>query len=190
MTQGSTVGAKIFGIGFHKTGTKSLAAALGRLGYRVHGPGWTRDTDACMSIASLKQAAFAVIDEYDAFQDNPWPLLWQDLAQAYPDARFILTYRDSRAWFESARRYFGAEQTPMRALIYGADAASPLGNEQLYIERFERHNQEVRGYFAGRDNFLELDVSHAGAHGALCRFLGHPVTSDPFPHLNQNPSNS
>lgn len=179
--------AKVFGIGFHKTGTKSLAAALAQLGYRVHGPGWTRNAEVCASYQSLKRTAFAVIDEYDAFQDNPWPVLWRDLAQAYPDAQFILTVRDSSAWLDSACRYFGAEHTPMRALIYGADAASPLGNEQRYLERFEQHNREVRAHFSGCDNFLELDVSHPQAYGQLCHFLGYPVSNQPFPHLNQNP---
>lgn len=177
---------KIFGIGFHKTGTKSLAAALAQLGYRVHGPGWTRDAGVCSSRESLVRTAFSVIDEHDAFQDNPWPVLWRELAEAFPRARFILTLRDPQAWLDSACRYFGTESTPMRALIYGADAASPLGNEQRYLERFEQHNREVLAYFAERDNFLALDVSSADAHNRLRLFLGHPATKEPFPHLNQN----
>ena len=177
---------KIFGIGFHKTGTKSLAAALAQLGYRVHGPGWTRDAQACASQDSLLRTAFAVIDDYDAFQDNPWPVLWRELAETFPQARFILTLRDPQAWLDSACRYFGAETTPMRALIYGPDAASPLGNKQRYLERFEQHNRDVLRYFADSDNFLALDVSSADAHNRLRLFLGHSETDQPFPHMNQN----
>lgn len=36
---------KMFGIGFYKTGTKSLAEVLKRLGYPVTGPNGNRDPD-------------------------------------------------------------------------------------------------------------------------------------------------
>lgn len=176
---------KIFGIGFHKTGTKSLAAALSGFGYRVHGPGLVKDTHACASMANLQQAAWPLIDQFDAFQDNPWPVLWRELVAAFPDARFILTLRDEDAWFGSALRYFGEQQTPMRALIYGADAASPVGNEQRYRDRFRQHNQDVQQYFAGRDNFIALDVSSPDAYDRLCEFLGYSVTGQSFPHCNK-----
>lgn len=178
---------KIFCIGFHKTGTSSLAAALKALNYRVHGPGWVRDVELCANLERLKQAAYAVIEQYDAFQDNPWPLLWQELAADYPDALFILTLRDDQQWLDSACRYFADKQTPMRALIYGVDAASPLGNEERYLQRYRQHNQEVQQYFAGRSNFLLLDVSHPQAHDQLLGFLGLPLTGQAFPHLNKNP---
>lgn len=176
---------KIFSIGFHKTGTKSLAAALEQLGYSVHGPGWVKDVHACASLENLRAAAWPLIEQYDAFQDNPWPVLWRELAAAFTQARFILTVRDEDAWYASALRYFGEQQTPMRALIYGADAASPVGNEQRYRQRYREHNQQVQAYFAGQENFLLLDVAHPDAYDQLCQFLGHPVTGQSFPHCNK-----
>lgn len=176
---------KIFAVGFHKTGTKSLAAALGQLGYSVHGPGLVKDEHACASLGNLRAAAWPLIAQYDAFQDNPWPLLWRELAADFPQARFILTLRDEEQWYASALRYFAEQQTPMRALIYGADAASPVGHEQRYRERFRRHNQEVQAYFLGCENFMTLDVSKPHAYDQLCEFLGHPLSGQPFPHCNQ-----
>lgn len=175
---------KIFAIGFHKTGTKSLAAALAQLGYRVHGPEWVQDPHHCASIESLISIASTVIDDYDAFQDNPWPVIWQYLVKQYPNARYILTVRDSDAWVDSACRYFGAQKTPMRALIYGADAASPIGFENRYKERYEAHNQAVREYFTGKDNFLEMNVAHDDAWANLCTFLNQPIIESAFPHAN------
>lgn len=182
----SHTNTKIFGIGFHKTGTKSLAAALAGLGYSVHGPGFARDAAVCISLQSLQAAAWPLIDEYDAFQDNPWPILWRELVDAHPQAKFILTLRDEEQWYSSALRYFGEQQTPMRALIYGADAASPVGQRQRYIERFRQHNAEVLEFFEGKNNFLALDVAEADAYNRLCLFLGHPATRLAFPHCNRN----
>lgn len=176
---------KVFGIGFHKTGTKSLAAALETLGYRVHGPGWVRDAQACASLQSLWASALPLIDGYDAFQDNPWPLLWRQLVSRFPDARFILTVRDESQWIESAVRYFGADATPMRKLIYGADAASPIGNEDRYLARYREHNAEVRQTLAGSERFLELDIASGEGWKPLCDFLGQPVPRLPFPHANR-----
>lgn len=182
----SHINTKIFGIGFHKTGTKSLAAALAGLGYSVHGPGFARDAAVCSSFQSLQAAAWPLIDQFDAFQDNPWPILWRELAVAYPQAKFILTLRDEEQWYSSALRYFGEQQTPMRALIYGADAASPVGKKQRYIERFRQHNAEVLDFFQDAENFIALDVSSSDAYNRLRLFLGHEATNQSFPHCNRN----
>lgn len=176
---------KVFGIGFHKTATKSLASALSQLGYRVHGPAWTRDPVACSSLDRLWQQALAVVDEYDAFQDNPWPLLWRQLKVRFPAARFVLTVRDEQQWLDSAVRYFGAETTPMRELIYGPYAGSPLGNEELYLMRYREHNQAVRQAFSGCPEFLELDITAGQGWEVLCGFLAVPEPEQPFPHANR-----
>ncbi|KAA0874392.1 sulfotransferase family protein [Nitrincola tapanii] len=176
---------KIFCIGFHKTGTKSLAAALTELGYRVHGPAWTQDQQVCRSLDQLQERAFSVIEAYDAFQDNPWPLLWESLRASYPKARFILTWREADRWLSSAVRYFGHQKTPMRALIYGEDAASPIGYEQRYLQRYSAHNNAVRAAFKGAENFLELNFEQEAGWKALCDFLHKPLPKMPFPHKNK-----
>lgn len=177
--------SKVFGIGFHKTATKSLAGALRVLGYQVHGPDWVRDPQACASLEALYAKALTVVQDYDAFQDNPWPLLWQPLAERFPDARFILTVRDETQWLESAVRYFGAESTPMRRLIYGCDAGSPIKNEDIYIARYRQHNAEVRRAFIGSPRFLELNITGGDGWEPLCEFLGRAVPALPFPHANR-----
>lgn len=63
--------SKIFGLGFQKTGTKSLGAALDILGYRVCGPVGAKDPDIAKNVRPL---IHSLVPLYDAFQDNPWPL--------------------------------------------------------------------------------------------------------------------
>ena len=181
----SSNAVKVFGIGFHKTATKSLATALGMLGYRVHGPGWVSDPQACSSLESLWARALPIIDDYDAFQDNPWPLLWPFLVEHFPKSRFILTVRDESEWLNSAKNYFGEHSTPMRQLIYGADAGSPVGNEARYLERYRQHNDAVRTFFAGDPRFLELDITAGEGWSGLCSFLGCPPPNLQFPHANR-----
>ena len=64
---------KVFCVGFHKTGTKSLGAALATLGYRVAGPRGTLDPQIATNALPL---ALRLAGDFDAFQDNPWPILF------------------------------------------------------------------------------------------------------------------
>ena len=172
---------KVFGIGFHKTGTKSLAIALEQLGYRVTGPDGVKDPDISQNVYRM---ADQLIKEYDAFQDNPWPIIYEYLDQSYPQSRFILTIRDSDAWLQSALRYFGTKKTPMREWIYGA--GSPVGNEDVYLARYEQHNQEVLEYFKHRqDDLLVMDFAKGDGWEKLCRFLKVDTPSMAFPHVNR-----
>src|SRR5688500_18482102 len=113
---------KIFGIGFHKTGTKSLAEALRILGYTVTGPNGVNDPNIRHTARDM---AFRLAERFDAFQDNPWPLLYRELDERYPKSKFVLTVRPTDAWITSIVRFFGTESTPMREWIYGV--GSPQG---------------------------------------------------------------
>ncbi len=133
--------------------------------------------------------ASELVPRFDAFQDNPWPVINKFLDDTYPESKFILTIRPAESWISSVIRYFGNEYTPMRKWIYGV--GSPIGNEKIYIERFNKHNDEVREYFRGRgEAFLEMDLFQGDGWAELCDFLGHPVPDEPFPHLNRSFANT
>ena len=72
---------KVFCIGFHKTGTTSLELALKRLGYRVTGSFGTKDPDIANKV---HEKAYAMVAKFDAFEDNPWPILYKELDQRFP----------------------------------------------------------------------------------------------------------
>ncbi|MDB5506217.1 MAG: hypothetical protein JWR75_855 [Devosia sp.] len=171
---------KVFGIGFHKTGTSSLGEALTRLGYRVAGPFGAHDPDIANS--ALPQA-LALAERRDAFQDNPWPMLFREMDAAFPGSRFVLTIRPEAAWLSSMLAYFGTRSTPMRDWIYGV--GSPVGNEAVYLERYQRHEREVRSYFANRPaDMLVLRLTEGEGWRELCGFLELPAPELPFPHSN------
>jgi len=175
------VTAKIFCIGFHKTGTTSLAEALQALGYRVTGPNGVRNPAIA---ACVHEMAYDLVEKYDAFQDNPWPILYKDLDRRYPGSKFILTLRETRSWMNSQLKHFGERETAMRRWIYGVGC--PQGNEDIYIRRFEQHNREVLEYFADRpDDLLVMDLARGDGWEKLSPFLGRPIPSIPFPHANR-----
>jgi hypothetical protein len=127
--------------------------------------------------------AHDLVRQFDAFQDNPWPIIFREMDRAYPGSRFILTIRQPDQWIRSLVRHFGTAETPMRRWIYGV--GSPLGNEDAYLRRYDKHNREVREYFAMRPgDLLEFDVARGDEWRKLCPFLGLPVRHGPFPHRN------
>jgi len=177
---------KVFGIGFHKTGTSSLAAALQYMGYRVTGPNAVHNPEIAKQVYSI---AFELVEQFDAFQDNPWPLLYRELDHQYPGSRFILTVRPTAAWIRSVVSHFGQQSTPMRQWIYGL--GSPEGNEAVYVSRYEKHNLEVLNYFSARPNdLLVLKITEGEGWEKLCPFLDSPVINQPFPHENKQSSRS
>lgn len=175
---------KVFGIGFHKTATTSLRGALRILGYNVTGPNGVEDPNIAQNLQNLTRK---LADEFDAFQDNPWPLVFEDMDARYPDAKFILTTRNPEKWAASMTRHFATKVTPMREMIYGAGFGAPEGFEAHYIARMTAHNAQVRTHFEDRPGkLLEIDLTASGDTWApLCAHLGHPVPDAAFPHQNK-----
>ncbi|MDP5018647.1 hypothetical protein FJR11_21910 [Anabaena sp. UHCC 0187] len=172
---------KIFCIGFHKTGTTSLAVALKKLGYSVTGPNGVQDLNISQNVFVM---AYALVEQYDAFQDNPWPIIYKELDTKYPGSKFILTLRDSKSWIRSQVRHFGVQETPMRKWIYGVGC--PKGNEEIYVNRFENHNKEVLAYFKERpSDLLILNLAKGDGWERLCPFLEKEIPNEPFPHANK-----
>jgi len=158
-----------------------MAVALKSLDYRVTGPNGVDDPDIATNVYDM---AYNLGQEYDAFQDNPWPILYRDLDHWFPQSKFVLTVRDPDSWIKSQVRHFGSSKTPMRRWIYGVGC--PEGNEAVYLQRMEKHNQEVLEYFRGRpDDLLVMNLSKGDGWDKLCPFLGVRIPEVPFPHVNK-----
>lgn len=179
--QGVTLKAKVFCIGFHKTGTSSLAVALKKLGYRVTGPNGTSDPNIDKNVIPM---AYELANKFDAFQDNPWPIIYKELDAEFPGSKFILMLRDPESWIKSQVRHFGRSETPMRKWIYGVGC--PEGNERIYVTRFINHNKEVQEYFRDRpQDLLVMNLANGDGWEKLCHFLGADIPQIAFPHANK-----
>lgn len=171
---------KVFCVGFQKTGTSTLARALHLLGYSVTGPNFVSDfTDK----SDLLTKAAELSKRHDAFQDNPWPLLFREMEELYPAARFILTKREPDKWLNSMIKQFAGTTTPMREFIYGYGC--PLGHEQIFKEKFMGHNSSVLAHFENKPKkLLVLDLEQGLGWHDLCSFLETPIPPQKFPHEN------
>ena len=174
---------KVFCIGFQKTGTTSLGHALEILGYRVCGPVGVTNPDI-----QTKALSWAVkrVPDFDAFQDNPWPLLYKEMDRLYPGSKFILTTRHPRSWIKSAKKYFGYYESAAEVWIYDG-IGTPIKNQKRFLQRYKEHNNDVRHYFKDRPNdFLEIDLGKGHGWGEICTFLGCAIPNRTFPFENKS----
>lgn len=176
--------SKIFGIGFHRTGTLSLARALRQLGFRCkHNPHRMFD-NICRGEFRFPRA----VDRFDATVDLPVPLIFRELDREYPGSQFILTVRETDTWIPSVRRLVAEHISENmherdRKLTYGITHF----DEAVYRAVFERHRMEVENYFRQRtDDLLIMDITQGEGFEKLCPFLGVPTINAPFPHRHKS----
>lgn len=176
---------KVFGIGFQKTGTTSLGTIFDALGYKVAGYNEFRPLigrDA-LTWDEVEARAMELAAKLDGGKDTPWPLLYRELDKTFPGAKFIHVTRDTDAWLKSATKDFQDYPNALHRLIYGSDG--PLGHEQAWVERYERHNREVAAYFADRpDDYLHIRLEDGVTYEKVCGFLGEPLVGTGAPKAN------
>lgn len=183
---------KVFCIGLPKTGTTSLSLALTILGYNVCRRLLTlqHKLPNIDLIDRLKKKDYnEIIKEtvhFDAFVDNPWLLLYKELDHKYPDAKFILTIRNENDWLKSILNYFRNSTSEMRLLIFGE--SSPLNNEDEYLKKYRKHNQDVIEYFQKREQkLLILELEKNDKWEVLCKFLEEEIPEASYPKENVTP---
>jgi len=187
----------VVGAGFGRTGTMSLKLALEQLGF---GP--------CYHMYEVFQnpAAFGyweaaadgadmdwdlVFEGYASTVDWPSATFYETLADAYPDAKVILTERDPEAWWRSTQAtIFTWDATdaalPEPFLRMVSKAVGALFDQRIHdhdhvIEVFKRHNAHVRQVIPPT-RLLVYEV--ADGWGPLCAFLGVAVPDRPMPKVN------
>jgi hypothetical protein len=187
----------VIGAGFGRTGTMSLKLALEQLGF---GPCYHMEEVFKNPRASGYWEAAAdgapvdweeVYAGYRATVDWPGANFYRELAEAYPQAKVILTVRDPEAWFASTQRtLFSPDlQRPEddsamgrmgRKVVYGLFDGQVHDRERV-ISVFNRHNDMVRQVIPA-ERLLVYEVSQGWA--PLCAFLGVAVPATPMPQVN------
>ncbi len=179
---------KILGVGFHKTGTTSLGDALELLGYKRQG--WKGENSLMFHKGDI-DGLIQLTDEYDAFEDFPWPLLFREIHARHPQIKFILTHRKSMdVWFESLAQHCDRKppsKTDFRRHLYGVE--NPRDAPEHVKAVHQAHIDDVRAY-ASKENIPLLELCPEDGDGwvALCAFLGKKVPKHPYPHSNKKPS--
>jgi hypothetical protein len=186
-TNSGEIKRKVFGIGLNRTGTTTLGKCFEILGFKT--AGFRPDLMFAYERGELC-TVLAAADDYSAFQDWPWPLVFRELDRRYPDALFVLTVRRSpEVWFESLCAHAKKTgPTPFRRIAYGYEM--PHGRMREHISIYESHNRSVREYFkekAGR--LLTVCWEQQDGWDRLCGFVNAPIPSHELPHLNRRTQN-
>ena len=181
---------KIFGLGFHKTGSTTLETALITLGYSATGNLGKQE----LLYQALKEKEWKLIEDfllpYDGFRDMPWPLFYKELDKHFPGSKFILTTRSEQNWLESCVNHYKEDGNPFFEKIYGEGNHFPVGNEEIWLHRYREHNREIKSYFKDRPNdFLELSWEDGDGWEKICTFLDKPIPDRDFPHANKGKYN-
>lgn len=193
---------RVFGIGFQRTGTTSLGKALEILGYNHCNYelgellGFTRywEEDKLNDLFSLIK-----MSKLSSFEDDPWyfPDMYKKLDKEFPNAKFILTSRNSLRWAASLRRLHNALFKDINSWvglsshlrIYDFNETSDIC-EINYIKKFLSYNDEVKDYFKDRPRKLLVINFEQGDPlknwFSLCSFLGKSIPNVPFPHANKS----
>lgn len=174
---------KIVGVGLNKTGTTSLGMCMRHWGFR-HVSNDRAAFDAY--VRGDIERVLEVVRQHDSFEDWPWPLVYKEIDDVFPESKFILTKRSSpEAWFESLCRH--AERTgPTRYREYVYGEAMPHEHRELHVRRYQEHNAAVEAYFRDRPGKLLVVCWENGAGwNEVGDFLGLKPPSVPFPHANR-----
>ena len=186
----------VIGAGFGRTGTMSLKLALDRLGF---GPCYHMTEVFKNPKASGYWEAAAdgkavdweeVFAGYGSTVDWPSATFYKQLADAYPDAKVILTDRDPEAWFAStqatifSRHFRDDTDDPWQRMVLkviGDLFDRRMTDKEKLIEVYKRHNDQVRRTIAP-ERLLDYQVSQGWE--PLCAFLGVDVPDEPMPKVN------
>jgi len=174
---------KVFGIGLNKTGTKTLGVCFNELGY-LH-----KSVDKQAFELYKKgdlNGLFNIIDDYESFEDWPWPLIYKEIDKRFPDSKFILTLRhDAETWYKSLCRHSDKTgPTNYREVIYGYSMPRNFKNE--HIDFYNNFNQSVRDFFSGKPGqLLEVCWEKGDGWEKLCNFLEKEIPRKAFPHVNK-----
>ncbi|KYG41694.1 hypothetical protein M433DRAFT_75346 [Acidomyces richmondensis BFW] len=216
-------------LGLERTGTLSMRAALFELGYydvyHMASCLFENPPDADLWCDAIDAKAFGkgkftkenwdqllghcMASPTSAVSDQPCAMFAEELIEAYPDAKIVLTVRDSpEAWQKSATNTVVAMCQIMAPIQVRQPGMNPMNwvwrllRPHLpimpFLDRlaeaheldkiptegvriYNEHNDRVKR-LAPPGQFLEFNVKQGWK--PLCDFLGKPVPDTPFPNVN------
>ena len=196
------MGVKVIGAGFGRTGTLSLKHALERLGF-----------DKCYHMMEVYQNPGhrelwrglqagqpmdweALFEGYQATVDWPSSNFWREQLAQWPDAKVILSRRDSDKWYTSIMNTIWKVTTENARLEHpDAQAATALAYEVIWDAVFDRRMDDKAHVIACYEAHNQAVIDEVPAHKRLvyepgqgweplCTFLDVPVPAEDYPRVN------
>jgi len=205
---------KVILAGLPKCGTKTMVAAFEALGYEVcdvvenyewFGDDWVKIFERGGTAEDFRR----MYENIDVVTDTPMCHFWEEILEAFPDVKIILTQRrNEHEWVKSMSNQFAANSTPLLKLLMMLSPScrkftqwmdklsvatcstrivrpwigSSYINEMICRQRYRQHNNYVLTK-APRDQLLVYEFKQGWE--PLCKFLDKPIPDQPFPHENK-----
>jgi len=176
---------KVFCMGLPKTGTTSIGKAFDILGLKHNAA-----TDSTLAIRDICNGSYKYIteqiNEFEAFEDTPYHLIYDWLHYMYPDAKFILTERLNEQKYLNS--LLNESQYKKESGIHQLKKSAQFGfpyvrnNEEAVIEYYLNHNKTIKEKF---ENVLTMNFEKGDSWEKLCSFLDLPIPEVKFPHENK-----
>ena len=216
-----TVPLKVLGLGLSRTGTVSLRQALIELGYGdcYHFSTVVQENplDQAMWVQALrgkflpassgcqpfaKQEWDALLGHCQSVTDAPCNVFWEELLQTYPDAKVILTVRDSpEQWHESYKQTLGKftedfiendqlmeKFDPLTREFYRVFTTHSPAYAKMYHD-YQTGEETAKEYYkwyvseiqrrVPSEKLLVFNVNEGWS--PLCKFLGTDIPESQFP---------
>lgn len=179
--------SKLFVIGFHRTGTRSVSAALQQLGYNIiHYPNPNTNELTCEEFKI--GPPWNIINQCDGLSDIVTIPYYKKLSKIYKDSKFILTIREPTSWLNSVNRHmnalklrqFNQERIMFDEMVHKAvyKVNNPTNSQKLAA--FHNHNSSVINQF---DNERLLIFNILEGWGPICEFLNVDIPISKFPMI-------
>lgn len=200
---------KIFCIGQNKTGTTSLKKFFQDHGFKV-GDQPTAELLIDDYIARNWKPILKYCETAEVFQDFPFSndYLYVLLDYHYPNAKFILSERDSpEQWYNSITKFhsklFGKnENIPTKDDLQNAtyrykgfiwksfmerygEVENDIYKKENMINLYEDRNRQIKHYFKGNPNFLNINLSDETVISQLSDFLSIKPLYNKMPWENK-----
>lgn len=173
---------KLFIIGLPRTGTTSISLALLEHQFKVAHTAYTKRT---FELAQV-------------FSDTPCYCDYPYLDELFPESKFVYLDRAIEAWIPSIQMLLCKMQKNLHTDGHFNPIMKRCFNQTFHLKTteeplttahlthcYQQHQQQVFDYFAGRDDWLSIDVSKQGSLTTLLDFLGLASSGIlDFPHVN------
>ena len=216
-------GIQVISAGLGRTGTMSLTEALNILGYRTyhyldfnHHQQWADFVEGKTSSDDIID--LIVNDGYTATSENPTCDMYQDLLDKYPEAKVVLTVRDSpeqfcKSWktlfdamviteqkfslrFPSFFGYIPLFSNLKKIRYFMGTTHLKLKPGELTHGWRENGDEWLAEQYNRHNNHVKANSKHVLVFNVkegwepLCKFLGKPIPQQPFPHVQVNTTKS
>jgi len=175
--------SKVIVLSLFRSGTQSTQHFLEELGYKTaHWAGENIDQDSIQNFPEkeILEKLYSIENQFDAFCDTPYSVMYEHFDKTYPGSKFILIMRDTQDWIKSVRRIFNTFPRDEfgaydKIVFWKYFQNKPMHINELSDEDLKymylEHAHSIFEYFGGRNDLLVCHLSDEDKAERIATFL-------------------